>query len=201
MLAFLVLLYVVNYVDRQILSVLLVPIKQELGASDTQMGLLSGLAFALFYTLAAIPIARLADGGVRRDVIVVGVAVWSVMTALCGFARSFGTLALARVGVGVGEATLNPAAHSLLSDYFPPERRATARAEHRPGVHAHPEERERRRATLGREVVGEERMGGGIQRRLADADPDARERQRPEALREAAERRHHAPHRLSLIHI
>ena len=128
MLAFLVLLYVVNYVDRQILSVLLEPIKHDLGASDTQMGLLTGLAFALFYTVAAIPIARLADGGVRRDVIVVGVAVWSVMTATCGLARSFVELALARVGVGVGEATLNPAAHSLLSDYFPPEKRATALA-------------------------------------------------------------------------
>ena len=128
MLSFLIALYVINYVDRQILSVLLEPIKRDLGASDTQMGLLTGLAFALFYTVAAIPIARLADGGVRRDVIVIGVAVWSVMTAICGFARSFVELALARVGVGVGEATLNPAAHSLLSDYFPPERRATALA-------------------------------------------------------------------------
>jgi len=128
MLAFLVALYIINYVDRQILSVLLEPIKQDLGASDTQMGLLTGLAFALFYTVAAIPIARLADGGVRRDVIVVGVAVWSVMTAACGFARNFVELALARVGVGIGEATLNPAAHSLLSDYFPPEKRATALA-------------------------------------------------------------------------
>jgi predicted MFS family arabinose efflux permease len=128
MLAFLVLLYVINYVDRQILSVLLVPIKQDLGASDTQMGLLTGLAFALFYTFAAIPIARLADGGVRKTVIVWGVAVWSVMTATCGFARSFVELALARVGVGAGEATLNPAAHSLLSDYFPASKRATALA-------------------------------------------------------------------------
>ncbi len=128
MLAFLIALYVINYVDRQILSVLLEPIKRDLGASDTQMGLLTGLAFALFYTLAAIPIARLADAGVRRDVIVVGVAVWSVMTAVCGFARNFVELALARVGVGIGEATLNPAAHSLLSDYFPPEKRATALA-------------------------------------------------------------------------
>lgn len=128
MLSFLIALYVINYVDRQILSILLDSIKQDLGASDTQMGLLSGFAFALFYTVAAIPIARLADRGVRRDVIVVGVAVWSVMTAACGLARGFVELALARVGVGVGEAALNPAAHSLLSDYFPPERRATALA-------------------------------------------------------------------------
>ncbi len=128
MLGFLIALYVINYVDRQILAVLLEPIKRDLGASDTQMGLLTGPAFAVFYTLAAIPIARLADAGVRRDVIVVGVAVWSVMTAVCGFARSFIELGLARVGVGIGEATLNPAAHSLLSDYFPPEKRATALA-------------------------------------------------------------------------
>jgi len=128
MLSFLILLYVVNYVDRQILSVLLEPIKHDLGASDTEMGLLTGLAFALFYTIAAVPIARLADGGVRRTVIVWGVAAWSVMTAFCGLARNFGELALARVGVGIGEATLNPAAHSLLSDWFPPERRSTALA-------------------------------------------------------------------------
>lgn len=136
MLAFLILLYVINYVDRQILSVLLEPIKQDLGASDAQMGLLSGLAFALFYTFAAIPIARLADGGVRKNVIVWGVAAWSLMTASCGLARSFVELALARVGVGAGEATLNPAAHSLLSDYFPPSKRATALSLFGMGVYA-----------------------------------------------------------------
>ena len=125
-LGLLVLLYVVNYIDRQILAVLLEPIKQDLGVSDTAMGLLTGLAFALFYTTAGIPIARLADAGTRRNVIVWGVVVWSAMTALCGLARSFVELVIARVGVGVGEASLSPAAHSLISDYFPPEKRATA---------------------------------------------------------------------------
>ncbi len=128
MLSLLVLLYVINYIDRQILSVLLEPIKQDLGVSDTAMGLLTGLAFALFYTTAGIPIARWADRGSRRDVIFVGVIVWSAMTALCGVARNFAQLALVRVGVGIGEATLSPAAHSLISDVFPPERRATALA-------------------------------------------------------------------------
>jgi predicted MFS family arabinose efflux permease len=125
-LGLLVLLYVINYIDRQVLSVLLEPIKQELGVSDTAMGLLTGIAFALFYTTAGVPIARLADAGARRNVIAVGVVVWSLMTALCGLARNFVELAAARVGVGVGEASLSPAAHSLISDYFPPERRATA---------------------------------------------------------------------------
>ena len=126
MLALLVLLYVINYIDRQILSVLLEPIKQELAVSDTAMGLLTGLAFALFYTTAGIPIARWADRGSRRNVVIVGVVVWSAMTAVSGLARNFWQLALARIGVGVGEATLSPAAHSLISDAFPPERRATA---------------------------------------------------------------------------
>jgi predicted MFS family arabinose efflux permease len=106
--------------------VLLEPIKQDLGVSDTAMGLLTGLAFALFYTTAGVPIARWADRGSRRDVIVVGVIVWSAMTAVCGLARNFVQLAFARVGVGVGEATLSPAAHSLISDAFPAERRSTA---------------------------------------------------------------------------
>ncbi len=127
-LGLLVLLYVINYVDRQILSVLLEPIKRDLGVSDTAMGLLTGLAFALFYTTAGIPIARLADSGSRRNVIVVGVVVWSAMTAFCGLARSYVQLVIARIGVGVGEATLSPAAHSLISDHFPPARRATALA-------------------------------------------------------------------------
>ena len=110
-LGLLVLLYVINYVDRQVLAVLLEPIKQDLGVSDTAMGFLSGLAFALFYTTAGVPIARWADRGNRRDVIVFGVIVWSAMTALCGLARNFSQLAAARVGVGIGEAALNPAAH------------------------------------------------------------------------------------------
>ncbi|HEX5068406.1 MAG TPA: MFS transporter [Myxococcota bacterium] len=128
MLAILVVVYAVNFIDRQILSILLQPIKEELGASDLAMGLLTGFAFAVFYTFAGIPIARLADRGSRRAIMAVGIAFWSVLTALSGAARSFGALALARIGVGIGEASATPAAHSLISDYFPPERRTRALA-------------------------------------------------------------------------
>jgi MFS family permease len=127
--------YVFNFIDRQILSILLEPIKAELGVSDTAMGFLTGIAFALFYTVAGIPIARLADRGSRRTIIAVGLAVWSVMTAASGLARSFPQLALARIGVGIGEAACTPPAHSLLADYFPPERRATALAIYAMGIH------------------------------------------------------------------
>ena len=115
-----------NFVDRQILSILVEPIKASLGASDTQMGFLTGFAFAIFYTTFGIPLARWADRGVRRSIIAMGLTVWSVMTGLCGFAQSFIHLALARIGVGIGEAAGSPPAHSLISDFFPPERRATA---------------------------------------------------------------------------
>jgi MFS family permease len=127
--------YVFNFIDRQILAILLQPIKEELGASDTAMGLLTGFAFALFYTFAGIPIARLADRGVRRSIIATGLAVWSLFTAVSGVVRSFGQLAVARVGVGIGEAAFVPPAHSLISDYFPPARRATAMAVFSMGVH------------------------------------------------------------------
>ena len=125
-LGLLVVVNVFNFLDRQILSILLEPIKRDLRLSDTALGFLTGLAFALFYTFAGIPIARWADHGVRRSIIALGLAVWSGMTALTGLAQTFTQLALARVGVGVGEAACSPPAHSLLSDYFPPERRATA---------------------------------------------------------------------------
>jgi predicted MFS family arabinose efflux permease len=118
--------YVMNFVDRQILAILLDPIKQDLGVSDTAMGFLTGFAFAAFYTVAGIPIARLADRGSRRTVIATGLAVWSAMTAASGLARNFGQLAIARVGVGIGEAAGVPPSHSLIADYFPPERRAAA---------------------------------------------------------------------------
>ncbi len=127
--------YVFNFVDRQVLAILLVPIKQDLGVSDTFMGVLTGFAFALFYTFAGIPIARFADRSTRRNVIAIGLLVWSSMTALSGFARSGWHLALARVGVGVGEAAGTPPAHSLLSDYFGPKRRATALAIYAMGVY------------------------------------------------------------------
>ena len=127
-LAILVIVYVFNFVDRQILSILLQPIKDELQVSDTAMGFLTGFAFALFYTFAGIPIARWSDRGTRRTIIAIGLAVWSAMTAASGLARSFVQLAIARVGVGVGEAAASPAAHSMISDLYPPERRATALA-------------------------------------------------------------------------
>ena len=125
-LTLLVVVYVFNFVDRTILSILLEPIKAEFDLSDTQLGFLSGLAFALFYTFLGIPIARAADRGVRRSIIAMALLTWSGMTALTGFATSFGTLLIARIGVGIGEAGCSPPAHSLLSDYFPAERRATA---------------------------------------------------------------------------
>jgi predicted MFS family arabinose efflux permease len=117
---------VISILDRYIISILLEPIKQELAVSDTAMGFLTGLAFAFFNAVAAIPLARLSDRYSRRTIIAVGLAAWSVLTALQGIAKSFSVLAIARIGVGVGEATTAPAAHSLISDYFPPERRATA---------------------------------------------------------------------------
>lgn len=116
--------YAVNLLDRQILSMLLVPIKADLGISDTALGFLTGTSFALFYASAGIPIARWADRGTRTHVIALGLVVWSVATAACGLARSFAQLAVARVCVGVGEAAGSPPAHSLISDFFPPERRA-----------------------------------------------------------------------------
>jgi MFS family permease len=127
--------YVFNFIDRQVLAILLQPIKHDLQASDTEMGLLVGFAFVVFYTFAGIPIARWADRTSRRTVIALGLAVWSAMTAASGLARSFAQLALARVGVGIGEAAGSPPAHSLLSDYFPPERRATALSIYATGVY------------------------------------------------------------------
>ncbi|MBK7729107.1 MAG: MFS transporter [Gammaproteobacteria bacterium] len=120
------LVYVVNFIDRQILAMLIVPIKEEFGVSDTALGLLSGFAFALLYTLAGIPIARWADRGSRTRIIALALTLWSAVTAACGLARSFVELALLRVLVGVGEAGGNPPSHSLIADYFPPHKRATA---------------------------------------------------------------------------
>jgi MFS family permease len=125
-LALLTLGYVFNFVDRQVMTILLEPIKAEFGASDAQMGLLSGLAFALFYATLGIPVARLADRWSRRNVLAISMATWSVVTALCSTASSFMQLALLRVGVGIGEAGGTPPSQSLITDYFPPERRALA---------------------------------------------------------------------------
>lgn len=128
--------YVVNFLDRQVLSILLVPIQTELGASDTAMGFLTGPAFAIFYTLAGLPIGRALDRGSRKGILAAGLALWSALTIACGFAGSFAQLALARTGVGVGEATCSPASHSLLADFFAPKRRATAIAIYSSGIFA-----------------------------------------------------------------
>src|SRR5712691_2641298 len=118
--------YTLSFIDRQILSLLVAPIKHDLGISDTRIGLLQGLAFALFYTMMGLPLGRIADTCSRRTLISFGVLFWSVMTTLCATAKSFWSLFLARMGVGVGEATLAPAAFSLISDYFSAGLLATA---------------------------------------------------------------------------
>jgi len=116
----------VNYVDRQMLAILLPSIKADLQLSDTQLGFLAGTAFAVFYATMGIPMGRLTDRVNRRNMIAGVLVVWSLMTALCGMAQNFLQLMLARIGVAVGEAGFTPASHSLISDYFPPERRAMA---------------------------------------------------------------------------
>jgi len=122
----LVVVYTFNFIDRQILSILLEPIKQDLGLSDSALGMLTGFAFALFYATLGIPIARFADRSNRRNLIAWALAIWSAMTAVSGLAQNFWHLLLARIGVGVGEAGCSPPAHSMLADYFPTENRATA---------------------------------------------------------------------------
>lgn len=122
----LVLVYIVNFVDRQILSILVPDIKRDLGVSDAQIGFLYGTAFAVFYALFGIPLGRLADSWYRGRLMAMGLILWSSMTVLSGFANSFGMLAAARIGVGIGEASASPAAYSMISDRFPKERRATA---------------------------------------------------------------------------
>ena len=122
----LVLANISSWIDRQILNLLVPSIRADLGVSMTEMGYLIGLPFALFFALAGFPIARLADRSNRRNIIAAGITTWSVMTALCGFAGSYSRLLLARIGVGVGEASLQGPATSLISDYFPRERFGTA---------------------------------------------------------------------------
>lgn len=122
----LVLVYTFNFIDRQIVGILAIPIKADLGLSDTQLGLMGGLAFALFYTGLGIPIAMLADRFSRTWIMTTALATWSVMTAACGLANSFWQLFMARVGVGVGEAGGVAPAYSLIADYFPPSQRTRA---------------------------------------------------------------------------
>jgi MFS family permease len=131
----LVLVYVLNFVDRQILSILNEEIKRDLALDDGQMGFLYGTAFAVFYAVFGIPLGRLADVWVRRSLIAASLAVWSAMTALSGLARNFAELAGARIGVGIGEAGASPAAFSLLADLYPPARRATVLAIYSGGIY------------------------------------------------------------------
>jgi len=127
--------YIFSFIDRQILNLLVGPIRRDLGISDTQMSLLMGFSFAIFYTLFGIPLGRLADSRSRRTIIIFGIVFWSLMTAGCGLARSFWHFLVLRMGVGVGEATLSPSAYSLISDYFPKENRATAISVYSMGIY------------------------------------------------------------------
>ena len=125
-LGILVVVYTFNFIDRQILSILLESIKNDLNLSDTSLGMLTGFAFALFYATLGIPIAKYADYGNRRNLISLAIGVWSFMTALSGLAQNFFHLLIARIGVGIGEAGCSPPAHSMISDYFPANVRSTA---------------------------------------------------------------------------
>ncbi|MEM6699833.1 MAG: MFS transporter [Bacteroidota bacterium] len=127
--------YTFNFIDRQILVILQEPIKAELGLSDTQLGLLTGLAFAVLYVTLGLPIARYADRSNRKNIISISLMIWSAMTAISGLAQNFIQLLLARIGVGIGEAGGSPPAHSIISDYFKPEKRATALSIYSSGVY------------------------------------------------------------------
>jgi MFS family permease len=130
----LLLAYTCSFIDRMILTLLVAPIRADLGISDTQMSLLVGFAFAVLYTLAGLPLGYLADRGNRKKLIMVGISLWSAMTAACGLAPNYALLFLARIGVGIGEATLSPAAYSLMSDYFPKDKLGRAVAVYSIGV-------------------------------------------------------------------
>jgi MFS family permease len=133
--AILMVAYVLSFIDRQILNLLVGPIRRDLLISDTQMSLLMGLSFALFYTVCGIPLGRLADTRSRRGLIAIGILFWSAATAACGMARLYWQFLICRIGVGVGEAALSPAAYSLIADSFPAERRATAISVYSMGVY------------------------------------------------------------------
>ncbi|MDP3673575.1 MAG: MFS transporter [Novosphingobium sp.] len=132
----LLIVYIFNFIDRQIVNILAEPIARDLDLSDTQIGLMTGIAFALLYTMLGLPIARYSDrpSTNRIGLIAVSLTVWSAMTALCGMAQNFTQLLLARIGVGVGEAGCTPAAHSLIADIVPKERRASALAFYALGI-------------------------------------------------------------------
>ena len=132
----LLIVYIFNFIDRQIVNILAEPIARDLNLSDTQIGLMTGIAFALLYTVLGLPIARYSDRPTtnRIGLIAISLTIWSAMTALCGMAQNFVQLLLARVGVGVGEAGCTPAAHSLIADIVPKERRASALAFYALGI-------------------------------------------------------------------
>ena len=131
----LTLVYVFSFLDRQILNLLVVPVSRDLQISDTQMSLLIGFAFAIFYTAFGLPLGRVADSHSRRGLIGAGFALWSLFTAGCGFAGNYAQLLVMRMGVGVGEASLSPAAYSLITDYFPPRRRGAAQGIYNMGIY------------------------------------------------------------------
>jgi len=149
--------YVLSFIDRQVISLMVVPIRRDLGISDTQVSLLIGLAFSIFYTLMGIPIARLADRYSRRAIITLGIIGWCITTAACGLARSFGQLFVARMGVGVGEAALSPAAQSMITDYFPRERLGRALGVYHTGI----------AVGMGLALM----IGGGVVAALSDLPP------------------------------
>lgn len=132
--AVLLLAYTASFVDRMILSLLIPDIRTAFSISDTQVSLLVGFSFAIFYAILGLPLGRVADRGHRTRLIATGITIWSVFTAICGVARDYWTLFLARIGVGVGEAALSPSAYSLLGDYFPREKLGRAIAVYSVGV-------------------------------------------------------------------
>src|SRR6476469_868321 len=131
----LTLVYVFNFVDRQLIVILQESIKKDLNLSDTQLGLLSGFTFAIFYVSLGIPIARFADRTNRKNTVAVSLGLWSIMTAFSGLARNFIQLLLARIGVGMGEAGGSPPAHAMISYYFPPGKRSTALSVYSTGIY------------------------------------------------------------------
>ena len=135
-LVILAIVYMFNFIDRQILAILLPAIREEFQVSDVWLGFLTGPAFAMFYIILGIPIARYADRHNRRNLIALAVALWSGMTAISGLVTNFVQLALARVGVGIGEAGCSPPAHSMIADFYPPEQRSTAMGVYTIGISA-----------------------------------------------------------------
>ena len=128
--------YMFNFIDRQILAILLPAIREEFQISDIWLGFLTGPAFAMFYIILGIPIARYADRHNRRNLIAFAVALWSAMTAISGAVTNFVQLAAARIGVGIGEAGCSPPAHSMIADLYPPEKRSTAMGVYTVGISA-----------------------------------------------------------------